>query len=84
MCFWVYDSYNLARLNIVSENRFYALLNQRIPLSLDLGLRYEAEARDETLAVIIRDCLYIGLTELQRTRLKAAKKEPPQQLVNSR
>ena len=68
----------------MAERFCYALLNQRIPLSLDLGLRHEAEKRGETLAVIIRDCLYIGLTELQRSRLKAAKKETPPQLVNSR
>ncbi|MCY7276510.1 MAG: hypothetical protein LH702_22940 [Phormidesmis sp. CAN_BIN44] len=65
------------------EYRFYALLNQRIPKSLEAGLKQEADESDEILADVIRDCLYRGLTDRQRLRRKLAKQETPLQLVNS-
>lgn len=66
------------------ERVFYAILNLRVPKSLDAGLRQEAEESNEDFCGVIRDCLYLGLTQRQKAARKRAKRETPLQLQNSR
>ena len=61
----------------MSERVFHAILNERIPKSLFAGLREEALESGEDFAEVIRDCLYLGLTQRQKATRKKAKRETP-------